>query len=106
MITPKHTIYWTKEKCQEEALKYKTRGEFYKVNNSAYYASHKNGWFDEICIHMIEVRKPNGYWTYDKCQVEALKYETINEFKKGSGGAYYRASKNKWVDEFFPKVNK
>ncbi len=44
--------YWTKEKCFEEALKYKTRRSFSKTNGSAYNAARKNGWIDEICSHM------------------------------------------------------
>lgn len=48
--------YWTKEKCTEEALKYKHRGEFQKNNKSAYKISLYNGWLDEICSHMIHLR--------------------------------------------------
>ena len=44
--------YWTKEKCQEEALKYESRSEFYKNSISAYKSSNNNKWLDEICSHM------------------------------------------------------
>ena len=55
---------WTKEKCKEEALKYKFRSDFNKYSGSAYHAKfwkkssyvyglcRKNKWLDEICIHM------------------------------------------------------
>jgi len=44
--------YWTKEKCYEVALKYKTRIDF-KINYpSAYSSARKNIWLNEICSHM------------------------------------------------------
>ena len=43
---------WTKEKCKEEAIKYKTKKEFEKNSKSGYNASWKNGWLDELCFHM------------------------------------------------------
>lgn len=45
-------LKWTFEKCKEEALKCKTRTEFYKINNSAYNSSRNNGWLNEVCAHM------------------------------------------------------
>lgn len=45
--------YWTKERCQKEALKYNSRSEFRKHSMGAYSAS-KNRYkcLDEICLHM------------------------------------------------------
>lgn len=45
-------IYWTKERCQEESLKYKNRSNFYKNSSGCYHSARKNGWLDEICSHM------------------------------------------------------
>jgi hypothetical protein len=45
--------YWTKEKCYEEALKYKTRTTYQKSNHSSYEVARKNKWLNEICKHMI-----------------------------------------------------
>jgi hypothetical protein len=42
---------WTKEKCSDEALKCKTRSEYFK-NSPSYHSARKNGWIDEICSHM------------------------------------------------------
>lgn len=91
--------YWTKEKCRLAALKYKTRSEFYKRNGSAYNKARENGWLDEICSHMTSVQKPNGYWTKEKCRLEALKYKVRREFQNNSGGAYNKARCNKWLHE-------
>ena len=44
-----YVVKWTKEKCAEEALKYKSRSEFKKNNTNAYKASVRNGWLDDIC---------------------------------------------------------
>ena len=43
---------WTKEKCQEEALKYNHKIDFKKNSKGAYPASLSNGWISEICSHM------------------------------------------------------
>ena len=44
-------------------------------------------------------------WSFEACKKEALKYNTRKDFRKNSGGAYRRAWKNKWLDDFFPKNN-
>ena len=87
--------YWNFENCQEEALKYKTRKEFFKKSSGCYHRSIRNDWLDLICNHMI-----NGsvFWTKDKCQEEALKYDTKKEFNLNSS-AYAAALRNKWIDE-------
>jgi hypothetical protein len=57
IIKPKN--YWTKEKCHETALKYKSRSEFGKKSKGAYHSARKNGWLDEICSHMKKkINKP------------------------------------------------
>ena len=51
----KPSCYWTKEKCLEEALKYKYRKNFQKNSSSAYVISYNNGWLYDICKHMIRL---------------------------------------------------
>jgi abortive infection bacteriophage resistance protein len=91
-------LKWTKEKCQEESLKYKIRSEFQKKSISAYCAAQRNKWLDEICSHMIPFTKPRKYWTFDRCKEEALKYKNKSEFREKSQ-AYYSGWNNKWLDE-------
>jgi len=91
--------YWTKEKCQAEALKYNLKKDFQKSNNGAYQSARKNNWLNEICSHMLEIKKPKGYWTKEKCQEEALKYTTKNDFRNGSISAYNSSVINDWKDE-------
>lgn len=42
---------------------------------------------------------PNGYWTKEKCHVEALKFKYKIEFLKNSASAYVISRKNSWLDE-------
>ena len=93
-------LKWTKERCQEEALKYKHRNEFQKNSGSAYNSSRSNSWLNEICKHMIETKKPNGYWTKEKCHEEALKYETIKDFQKNS----IKACKYAWIMNIMTEI--
>lgn len=45
----------------------------------------------------IKVRKPDGYWTFNNCAIEALKYSTKKEFKEKSPSANTIAYKNGWM---------
>jgi hypothetical protein len=45
------------------------------------------------------MKKPANYWSKDACGEEALKYDTRNEFRRGSITAYNKALKNNWSDE-------
>ena len=90
---------WTKEKCKEEALKYTTRSEFQKKNHSSYNSALNNKWLDEICSHMEYKQKKNGYWTKEKCQEEALKYNTRMDFFNKNSGVYSKCVKKKWLDD-------
>lgn len=91
--------YWTKERCHEEALKYKTRTDFQNNSAGSYSKALKSDWLNEICSHMISFKKSNDYWTKEKCHLEALKYKTRSEFNKGSGSASNKAKRNDWYEE-------
>jgi hypothetical protein len=45
------------------------------------------------------MKKPNGYWNFEKCKEEALKYNTRSHFKNNSESAYVAAWQHKWLDE-------
>lgn len=95
---------WTKDMIIYEASNYKTKTDFRKKCNSAYYAAHKNGWLDEICSHMIETRKPNGYWNdKNNCYNESLNYPNKSQFQINCKSGYESSRKNGWLDEFYPK---
>jgi len=92
-------LLWTKEKCHEEALKYKNRKEFHKKSSGAYTRARKNQWLDDICSHMIKTTKEMGYWTKEKCQEESLKYNRRIEFFNNSSGVYNTCVKQGWLDD-------
>jgi len=48
---------------------------------------------------VLEQYKPRGYWDKEKIQDEAKKYQTKNEFAKGSPVAYQRAKKLGILDD-------
>ena len=92
--------YWTKERCQEESLKYKTRSEFMRDHPGGYSYCKKNKIIDEICSHMNnKIIKSKGYWTKERCQEEALKYRMRSIFQKESISSYQISLNNKWLDE-------
>lgn len=90
--------YWNKDKCIEMVLKCKTRCEFQKKYLSAYTASIRNNWLDEICSHMNKI-KPSNYWSKEKCHQEALKFNSKTEFQKNSSSAYQKSIRKGWINE-------
>lgn len=76
---------WTKDLCHKEALKYKTRSEFYYRSNKIYSAAQRYEWLDEICSHMISKIK---HWTINEVKIEALKYKSRSEFQFKNKAAY------------------
>ena len=90
--------YWTYERCEEEVLKYKTTKEFRLSSRQCYTSIKKNGWWDNICGHLI-----NSVFKWDKFKVkeEALKYDHRYDFSEKSCGAYAFALRNKILDEIF-----
>ena len=101
------TLIWNKEKCKEQALKCKTRTEFYKKFPSASGSALKNGWLDDICSHMKELYKKRGYWNnYENCLNEAKKYTNIKNFRLNSKGAYNSLRKKKyWKNKIYSYMN-
>lgn len=91
--------YWTKERCANEALEYETRTAFQKGAQGAYLAARKNKWLNDICGHMKCIKKPDGYWTKERCHEQALNYEVREAFRIGSKGAYDAALRHGWLDE-------
>lgn len=96
--------YWTLERSTEEAKKYKTKKEFYLKSPSAYMVLLKKGILNNVCENM-KTKKPNGYWTRERCEAESKKYSSITEFQIKSGGAYRASLKGCWLKEFKFKTN-
>ena len=95
---------WSKERCYNEAKKYKTRGEFHQGSRGAYIKALKTGWINEYTWLRSRQTKPAGYWdNYEHCYNEAKKYKNRRSFMKGCSGAYNKALKKGWLDDFFPR---
>ncbi len=98
--------YWTKERLQEEANKYETRTEFSKNNTYAYIKTLKNNLLDELFKNHTnngysKKQKISGYWSDERLQEEANKYETRTEFNKNNAAAYGKALKMNILDKLF-----
>lgn len=91
--------YWNRERCKEEALKYKTRMDFGDSNGAAYNASKRLKILEEVCAHMEQIKYPKGHWTIENLHAEALKYENKVDFRKKSNPAFLTASRKKILDQ-------
>ncbi len=98
--TRKPEGYWTIELCQDAALKYSSRSEWNKsIDSASYKAAYKKGWLDLCCGHMVQTRKPEGYWTLERCQAAARKYAYPNAWKDSIDSASHKAAyKNGWLE--------
>ena len=94
----KPMYYWTLDLCQKDALKYNTKAEW-KKNSPGYKKAMRMKWLAECCKHMDSFKKPNGYWTLDKCKIEALNYSTRAMWKSHSDASYVIAGRNGWLEE-------
>jgi len=97
--------YWCKELCLKEAQKYKTRQDFIENSKGAYAFAKKHGWLNDMYSHMEEKKKPNGFWSKEKCKEEALKYNTRKELELNCNGAFLSIKRNKWQKELYNHMN-
>ena len=88
--------YWTKERCQEIALKFTNRVDFKKsgTDTRAYKVSLENGWLDEICSHMNTDK-----WSFEICKEIASKYSHKNDFIKGDRFCYEKSKERGFLEE-------
>jgi len=81
--------------------KYKSLLEWKKADPKAYEFARKNNFLDDICENFgwIRIKKQSGYWTKERCKIEALKYEGRWDWQKGHTSSYSQAKKKGWLDE-------
>lgn len=100
MQSPKVAMgHWTKGRLIEDAKKYSTRVDWKNANASAYATATSKGYLVECCAHMNQVRKPNGYWTKEKCLESSLQYPTVQSWAMGDGAAYDAAKRQSWYKD-------
>lgn len=93
---------WTYEKCKEEISKLIYLNEL--QGTSLLGALKKNGWFDELTIHLI--RQNLKKISDDDIKIEALKYNTRVDFQKNSTSHYSAALRKGIVDEVCSHMGK
>jgi hypothetical protein len=98
--------FWTKPRCAEEALKYRSRTEFFKASKGSYLAALRNSWLDDICNHMEYRTHLNKKWTKASCAKEAQKFKTLKEFRENSASALNAIYANNWWDEICSHITK
>ena len=102
-VYPSTKKRWNYDSCYEEAKKYKSRSEFQygKGSGQAYRVARKNDWVKDY-FWFVEKQKPNGYWTYERCYEEALKFKKKTDFlnAKGLSRAYKVARANGWLKDY------
>lgn len=86
---------WTRDQLLVEALKFSHRGDFFKNNNKAYKAAKRQGVLDEVCSHMISLRKK---YSNEEILLEALKYKTRKEWKQNHSSTYRAAGYKKLLN--------
>lgn len=87
------------ETCEKESRKYTSRADFWRFSRSAYRQALKNNWLDKF-VWLIPQCKKKGFWTYQKCKEEALKYKTFHDFEKKSISACHKSRKMGWIKDF------
>lgn len=95
--------YWTKERCYEEAKKYKSRKEFEANVPTAYMKSLRYKWIDEYNWFTPTSKLLSAHqrkWNYETCKEESKKYSSRGEFSEMCSSAWAVAKKKGWLDEY------
>lgn len=91
---------WSRRTVREEAMKYRTRGEFAKLSSGAYEVARSNGWLDSY-TWFDEVQTPTGYWdNYDNCYNAALGCRNKTEFSHKFNRACVIAKQRGWIKDY------
>ena len=85
------------EEIRLEAQKYNSKSEFREKSSAIWEAAYRRKEYEYICSHMDTLWEVK--WdTFEKINLEALKYKTPSEFKKKSSGAFDAALNRKVLD--------
>lgn len=94
-----HAAKWNYDTCFEIAKKFKTKSEFHSEYSQAWLIAQKNGWIKDY-TWFEHPRKDMGYWDYEHCKEEAMKYKTKVEFRNNCNSAYNVSLRNGWINEY------
>ena len=98
--------YWNKQRCLDEATKYRTLSAFCRGSGSAYFASSKNGWLADVRKMLRPVYQDSGHWTKQRCMEVSRKCSTVKEFRLTQGSAYNACRSGGWLEEATSHMHK
>jgi hypothetical protein len=104
-------IKYSKEELIDIAKKYTKLKDFRDNDNGAYQAAKKYGdeFFTYITSHIDKSQKRSMWNNYENVRQEALRYNNLSDFRKGSRAAYRKAHEYGWLPELkilLSKINK
>ena len=91
----------TLEQCQASAKHFETKAAWRAGDPTHWAYACKHKWVELCCDHMIEIKKSNGYWTFERLLEEAQKATNPTQFGKQNPVAYNLARRHLRVDELF-----
>lgn len=88
-------IRWTRDHCIALSLVVENTERYRNDHNAAWLSCVRNGWTDDLLCEHINVKryKPDGYWTKERIQLEALKYTHMKEMERENRAAYNAAKR-------------
>ena len=81
-----------KKIIKEVREQYRSKTDLQRRSRKLYRRLYRWGWLGIV----FKERIPKGYWTFEKCKSDALKYKTKNEWYKKSSSAYNAAKRYGW----------
>lgn len=94
---------WTnKDQCIKRAKEFENFSTFMRQSYDCYLLMKEKGWLDEV-FKDKQSHKPKDFWnSFQNCQNEALKYNTITQLKRGNKSCYTSIISNEWDKILFP----
>jgi hypothetical protein len=103
---------WSFDECLAEASRCYSRRDWRTYKYKSFTAAAKNGWVDH-CAKAFQLRPPRtkkpkqishrptrrklSRWSYEACLADALRFETIKDWRLASPTAYLRCSTHGWT---------
>ena len=84
---------WTFENVKKEALKFTSRFQWSILSSTSYDVARRAKWVDKVTEHMkaSKEKHPMGYWNFERCKKEALKYKKRTHWAAYSNTSYNTA---------------
>jgi superfamily II DNA or RNA helicase len=84
------------EDLKRIALNYNGRFEWQKKDRKTYSYAKNQGWLDECCKHMKQLRRQ---YTLESCKESASKFKTIRDWDKADTNSVCASRRNGWYKE-------